>query len=186
MNEIASFYHVKGEVSTTYKVKRKKAFLDVAEMNAAFQRLSQDPKSKQVELSTIYEITVFNNTFLSSLAALGAYFRNNKTSIVPKEFDVYVDKICGNIKIAISILEDTDILHKSTEISIEDAKISYEKAFNELSDKRDFEIEQGEEHSIKTGSQLKETLLVSEQLKWLYKLSENLIESVKKYKKNSL
>lgn len=186
LNEIATFYHVKGEVSTTYKVKRKKAFLDVAEMNAAFQRLSQDPKSKQIELSTIYEITVFNNTFLSSLAALSAYFRNNKTSIVPKEFDVYVDKICGNIKIAIGILEDTEILYKSTEISIEDAKISYEKAFNELSNKRDYEIAQGEEHSIKTGSQLKETLLVSEQLKWLYKLSENLIESVKKYKKNSL
>jgi uncharacterized membrane protein YccC len=183
LKEIALFYHTKGEVSTTYKVIRKKAFLDIAEMNSAFQRLSQDPKSKQLELSTIYEITVFNNTFLSSLTSLGTYFRNNKTSTVPIEFDVFVERICSNIKTAISILEDTEISHKLAETSIEDAENSYEKTFNELSDKRDFEIAQGEEHSAKTGSQLKEILLVSEQLKWLYKLSENLIESVKKYKK---
>ena len=186
LKEIALFYHKKGEVSTTYKVIRKKAFLDIAEMNSAFQRLNQDPKSKQIELATIYEITVFNNTFLSSLTSLGTYFRNNKTSSVPVEFDVYVEKICANINIAISILENTEITHKSTTISIEDAESSYEKAFSELSDKRDFEIAQGEEHSVKTGSQLKEMLLVSEQLKWLNKLSENLIDSVKKYKKNSL
>lgn len=182
MKEIASFYHEKGEVSTTYKVIRKKAFLDIAEMNSAFQRLNQDPKSKQMELSTIYEITVFNNTFLSSLTSLGTYFRNNKTLDVPKEFDVFIEKICSNIKIAISLLEETEIEIKTVEVSIEEAENSYNKAFNKLSDKRDFEIAHGEEHSVKTGGKLKEILLVSEQLKWLNKLSENLIESIRKYK----
>ena len=51
-----------------------------------------------------------------------------------------------------------------------------------LSDKRDEEIALGEEHSAITGSQLKETLLVSEQLKWLNNLSEKLISATKKYK----
>lgn len=186
LKEIALFYHKKGAVSTTYKVARKKAFLDIAELNAAFQRLNQDPKSKQIELSTIYEITVFNNTFLSSLAALGSYIRNNKTFEVPKEFDIFIDKICLHIQTAIHLLEDSEIHPNSLNTSIKEAEISYTNTFNTLSNKRDVEIAQGEEHSEKTGGQLKEVLLVSEQLKWLYKLSENLIESIKRYKKNSL
>lgn len=186
LKEIASFYHEKGEVSTTYKVIRKKAFLDIAEMNSAFQRLNQDPKSKQIELSTIYEITVFNNTFLSSLTALGSYFRNNKTSAAPTEFDIYVENICLNIKTAISILDGTTISPEKTSLSITEAENSYEKAFNKLSDKRDAEIADGMEHSPITGAHLKENLLVSEQLKWLHKLSENLIESIKKYKASNL
>ena len=182
LKEIALFYHQKGRVSTNYKVKRKEAFLNIADLNSAFQRLNQDPKSKQVELSTIYEITVFNNTFLSSLTSLGTYFRNNKTSKASVEFDVYIENICANLKVAIGILEETEKEVNTTKITIEEAEATYDSNFSKLSDKRDSEIAQGEEHSPITGAQLKEALLVAEQLKWLYKLSEKLIVSCKKYK----
>jgi uncharacterized membrane protein YccC len=182
MKEIALFYHQKEKISTNYKVKRKEAFLNIADLNSAFQRLNQDPKSKQVELATIYEITVFNNTFLSSLTSLGTYFRNNKTSKAPMEFDVYISTICSNLKIAIGVLEETEKQANTTEITIEEAEAKYDSNFSILSDKRDNEIAQGEEHSTITGAQLKEALLVFEQLKWLHKLSEKLIVSCKKYK----
>jgi len=182
LKEIALFYHNKGEVSTKYKLCRKEAFLAIGELNAAFQRLNQDPKSKQFELSTIYEITVFNNTFLSSLTSLGTFIRNNKTSAVPVEFDTYVENIYSNLEKVMAILEEKENLLENSKLSIEEAENIYEKAFNKLSNKRDEEIALGEEHSAKTGLQLKETLLVSEQLKWLNNLSEKLISSVKKYK----
>lgn len=185
LKEVASYYHKKGEVSTTYKVVRKEAFLSIADLNAAFQRLNQDPKSKQVEVSTIYEIIVFMNTFLSSLTSLGTYIRNNKTSEVPDEFDVFVNNVCLNIDKAMAVLEDKKHNEIEREDSVQHALDSYEKKFNKLSDKRDFEIAKGEEHSAILGSQLKETLLVSEQLKWLNKLSEKLIMSSEKYKSNS-
>jgi len=185
LKEIASYYHKKGEVSTTYKVVRKEAFLSIAELNAAFQRLNQDPKSKQVEVSTIYEITVFMNTFLSSLTSLGTYIRNNKTSEAPDEFNVFIKNICWNIEKSITVLENKKHVEIEIGHSIQHAVDSYEKKFNNLSDKRDFEIAHGEEHSTVLGSQLKETLLVSEQLKWLNKLSEKLIASSEKYKLNS-
>jgi len=185
LKEIASYYHKKGEVSTTYKVVRKEAFLSIAELNAAFQRLNQDPKSKQVEVSTIYEITVFMNTFLSSLTSLGTYIRNNKTSEAPDEFNVFIKNICWNIEKSITVLENKKHVEIEISHSIQHAVDSYEKKFNNLSDKRDFEIAHGEEHSTVLGSQLKETLLVSEQLKWLNKLSEKLIASSEKYKLNS-
>lgn len=182
LKEIALFYHNKGEVSTKYKLCRKEAFLAIAELNAAFQRLNQDPKSKQLEISTIYEITVFNNTFLSSLTSLGTFFRNNKTSSVPVEFDTYIENIFNNLENVIEILDEKEDRTEISKLSIEEAENIYEEAFNKLSNKRDEEIAMGEEHSVKTGAQLKETLLVSEQVKWLNNLSEKLIYAVKKYK----
>jgi len=181
LKQVAIFYREKGAVSTTYKLSRKAAFLAIGDLNAAFQRMSQDPKSKQVELSTIYEIVVFNNTFLSSLTALGTFIKNNKTSDVPSEFNIYVENICSNLEQAKQIFGKSVDIKSVNSTNVENAKKVYDAYFENLSQKRDQEIAMGEEHSQATGAKLKETLLVSEQLKWLYKLSEKLITSAKKY-----
>jgi uncharacterized membrane protein YccC len=181
LKQVAIFYREKGAVSTTYKLSRKAAFLAIGDLNAAFQRMSQDPKSKQVELSTIYEIVVFNNTFLSSLTALGTFIKNNKTSDVPSEFNIYVENICSNLELASQILEKIENVKTKSPTNVEDAENLYDTFFENLSKKRDQEIAMGEEHSQATGAKLKETFLVSEQLKWLYNLSEKLIASAKKY-----
>jgi uncharacterized membrane protein YccC len=181
LKQVAIFYREKGVVSTTYKLSRKSAFLAIGDLNAAFQRMSQDPKSKQVEFSTIYEIVVFNNTFLSSLTALGTFIKNNKTAEVPAEFNIYVENICSNLEQAKQILGKSVDIKTVNSTNVENAKKVYDAYFENLSQKRDQEIALGEEHSQATGAKLKETLLVSEQLKWLYKLSEKLIASAKKY-----
>ena len=118
LNEIALFYHEKGTVSTKYKLHRKEAFLAIGDLNAAFQRLNQDPKSKQSELSTIYEMTVFNNTFLSSLTSLGTFIRNNKTSEAPLEFDVYIENIGSNLQKSVNILENKKNKYEISNLSI--------------------------------------------------------------------
>lgn len=181
LKQVAVFYHEKGEVTTAYKLARKEAFLNIGDLNAAFQRMSQDPKSKQLERSTIYEIVVFNNTFLSSLTALGTFIKNNKTSKVPAEFNIYVENICSNLEQAKKILKKSEAINVVNSPNIEDAENLYDINFENLSKKRDHEIALGEEHSAITGAKLKETLLISDQLKWLYNLSEKLIASAKKY-----
>ena len=181
LKQIAVFYREKGAVSMAYRLSRKEAFLNIGDLNAAFQRMSQDPKSKQVELSTIYEIVVFNNTFLSSLTALGMFIKNNKTSEVPEEFNIYVENICSNLEMAKQVLEKTKDPKSLSSTNVEAAEKLYDTFFKNLSKKRDQEIALGEEHSATTGARLKETLLISEQLKWLYNLSEKLIASAKKY-----
>jgi len=181
LKQVAVFYREKGEVSMAYKLSRKEAFLNIGNLNAAFQRMSQDPKSKQMELATIYEIVVFNNTFLSSLTALGTFIKNNKTSEVPAEFNIYVDNICSNLELAKQVLEKSADIKMINSTNVDDAENLYDTFFENLSKKRDHEIAFGEEHSMTTRVQLRETLLVSEQLKWLYNLSEKLITSAKKY-----
>ena len=68
---------------------------------------------------------------------------------------------------------------------VEIAQKKYEDYFEHLSNKRDKEIEEGVEISAKMRAQLKETQLVSEQINWLFNLSEKLINAIKLFKSNS-
>ena len=184
LKQIDIYYHKKGEVPTVYKLSRKKAFLAIGNLNAAFQRMNQDPKSKQKEFAVIYELITLNNTFLSSLTALGMFIRHNRTTLVPIHFEVIVSHIIENLKLAIQLLEDKNKLTVVEHSEVEIAQKKYEDYFEHLSNKRDKEIEEGVEISAKMRAQLKETQLVSEQINWLFNLSEKLINAIKIYKSN--
>ena len=183
LKEISALYHTKEEVSTTYKLSRKDAFLSMGNLNAAFQRMNQDPKSKQSEKAIIYDLIVNCNTFLSSSTSLGSFIRNNKTSQVPEEFDVFIKNINVNLKLAIEMLEDKTFIIDENKSIINEASDSYDNFFEKLSIKRDAEIKGGNLGSVKLAVQLKETHLVSEQVKWLFNLSEKLVSSIRNYKK---
>lgn len=181
LQQIALFYHEKGEVSTTYKLSRKEAFLSIGNLNAAFERMNQDPKSKQKDLASIYELIVVNNTFLSSLSSLGTFIRHNKTSEVPIHFDIFIENIVLNLEQSEELLEERVEEHTDPS-NIHKAKDLYENSFENLSNKRDEEIAQGIEFLAETVDQLKETHLVSEQVKWLFNLSEKMVVAIKSYK----
>jgi outer membrane protein assembly factor BamD (BamD/ComL family) len=59
---------------------RKEAFLAISNLNAAFQRLTQDPKSKQKEFQLIYEIVTLNQTMVSAIASIGNFISNHQTT----------------------------------------------------------------------------------------------------------
>ena len=79
------------------------------------------------------------------------------------------------------VLEKSEAVKEVNSTNLKDAENLYDTFFENLSKKRDHEIAFGEEHSMTTRVKLRETLLISEQLKWLYNLSEKLIASAKKY-----
>lgn len=176
--EIDILYHKKGTVSTTFKLARKEAFLQVSNLNTAYQRLIQEPKSKQENLSLIYELVTINNTFLSSLSSLGMFIRANETKEVPEQFKVYVTNISNNLETAIDLLKSESTKIDLSTKEVEKAKKRYDDYFNCLSAKRDKEIAEGKPITEDLKIQLRETKLVSEQVKWLTNLSESLVKKV--------
>ncbi|MCG1035834.1 FUSC family protein [Polaribacter sargassicola] len=180
LKEVDMFYHKKGEIPTTYGLARKEAFLQVGNLNAAYQRLIQEPKSKQQNLSTIYELMTIFNTYLSSLTSLGMYIRTNETSKVPEQFEIYVKYILSNLEKAKNILNNNDSIISLENKELDIATKDYEEYFNDLTTKRDKEIEEGVPITKEMRARLHETQLVSEQIKWLFNLSENLVKNVKK------
>lgn len=177
--QIDKLYHEKGTVSTDYGLARKEVFLQVANLNAAYQRLVQEPKSKQENSATVYELISICNTYLSALSSLGMYIRTNKTDKVPRQFEIYAKHILYNLKKSKEILnlKEPSVCLEKEELFM--ATKNYEEFYQNLSLKRDKEIAKGLPISKEMKAQLHETQLVFEQVKWLFNLSESLVKKVK-------
>ncbi len=168
LEEIIGYYNKKGAVSSEYKVARKKTFLEMSDLNTAFQRMTQEPKSQQKSLDKVYEIVVLNHNFLSSLASLSTYILNNPTTPASENFNKVSSKIIQNLLDAERILKQnisSEIDKNPTdEEDIFEATFGRKKLFSENK-----KTEEDDFHS-----KIEEAHLVREQLKWLLAMSEKM------------
>jgi uncharacterized membrane protein YccC len=173
LKQISILYNEKGEVPTEYRLARKQAFIEIGNLMASFQRMLQEPKSKQSKLPQVYKLTVLNHSLLSSIASLGTYIQSHKTTEASKAFNVVVDKVIANLEFAKNILSNPNPDSETT-TSNED----FDQRLTELKNIRAKELKQiklidEEAYQIK----MQEAQLVIEQLVWLTSLSENIIKT---------
>ncbi|MFD2432742.1 FUSC family membrane protein [Mesonia maritima] len=175
LKAIDNYYHTKGNLPSAYKLKRKEAFLAMGNLSAAFQRMTQEPKSKQKEYKNFYRYTALNHTFLSSLASLGNFIRNHNTTEASVYFETYISNIIYNLSKTIENLSEEKTQKELKHINFEQAEafiIDEEKKLIQLKTK---ELKEGKEkisEALRTNMQ--EIQLISEQLRWLYEVSLNL------------
>ena len=113
LKEISTFYNKKGTISTSYRLARKNAFIEIGNLMASFQRMSQEPKSKQKQLPQVYKLAVLNHSLLSSLASLGTYIQSHKTTSASEAFNRVVATVYKNLDHAIAILKEKDLDFKN-------------------------------------------------------------------------
>ena len=167
LEEIATHYQKKGTMPTSYKLSRKQAFLATGELNAAMQRMSQEPSSQQKNFDTVYELVILNQTFLSALASLSTYIQNHATTEASSHFNSYTKSIVQNLKQAESMLQ-----HSKIDIDLVDHKEAedyMQKRFEELSDSV----------SEYKYVEVQEAQLIKEQLRWLRSISGEIIDRIK-------
>jgi len=165
-----------------YNLARKDAFLAVSNLNASFQRLTQDPKSKQKEFQLIYEIVTINQTMISAIAAIGNFIINHKTTPASENFKQLIHKISGNLQLSSDILERIQIDKNIDAKKNEDAHHKLFDTYKKLSNLRDENIKKGnKELDTETLHQLQEAYLISNHLNWLKTLSESLKKAIEKY-----
>ncbi|MCF4101668.1 FUSC family protein [Gillisia sp. M10.2A] len=179
LQEIIQFYDKKGQVPTSYKIARKEAFLSTGNLSSAFQRMTQEPKSKQKELDNIYELVVLNHSFLSSLASMGTYIQNHPTTEASTHFRTFAHTIDQNLKKAIASLEDNRLLEVQVESNeMQEAASFFDNKYRELinfSESNQQKIKDNQE----VNAELQEAQLIIEQLRWLFSLSQKMIKRIK-------
>ncbi|WP_047546582.1 FUSC family protein [Psychroserpens sp. Hel_I_66] len=176
-------YHNPTEEKLSYNVARKEAFLAISNLNAGFQRLTQDPKSKQKEFQVIYEIVTLNQTMISAIASIGNFVINHKTTPASEEFDVLIKKIGNTLNSAIDCLDFNKGDIKITDHTAEKAQETLLEKYQQLSNLRDENIKQGHtELDTETLHALQEAYLIANQMSWLQSLSENLKKATLKYR----
>jgi uncharacterized membrane protein YccC len=171
----------KNELS--YQLARKEAFLAISNLNAAFQRLTQDPKSKQTEFQLIYEIVTLNQTMISAIASIGNFISNHKTTPASIEFNDLVKKIATTLKVSFDSLDDPQIIKKDVEAPVENAQEKLMSKYQQLSNLRDENIRLGNtELDTETLHGLQEAYLIANHMTWLKSLSENLKKATERYR----
>ncbi|WP_040279056.1 FUSC family protein [Psychroserpens damuponensis] len=165
-----------------YNLARKEAFLAISHLNAAFQRLTQDPKSKQKEFQLIYEIVTLNQTMVSAIASIGSFIINHKTTAVSREFDVLIAKISNTLQLTYGYLDDNSTAEILEELPLEDAQDKLYTKYKDLSNLRDENIKKGHtEIDTETLHGLQEAYLIANHMNWLQSLSEHLKKATRSY-----
>jgi uncharacterized membrane protein (TIGR01666 family) len=174
LKEISVFYNKKGAITTSYRLARKNAFIEIGNLMASFQRMSQEPKSKQKQLPQVYKLAVLNHSLLSSAASLGTYIQSHKTTSASEAFNVVMDTVIKNLDNAIRLLDEDVTLQKNVD------KEELALRFTELKTIRARELKEGnpiDEEAFQL--KMQEAQLVIEQLIWLTNLSENILKTTK-------
>ncbi|HJR99795.1 MAG TPA: FUSC family membrane protein [Flavobacterium sp.] len=173
LKQISILYNEKGEVPTEYRLARKQAFIEIGNLMASFQRMLQEPKSKQTKLAQTYKLTVLNHSLLSSIASLGTYIQSHKTTEASEAFNVVVNKAIENLEFAMKLLNN-----RNTDVKALASNEELNQRLTELKNIRAKELKQiklidEEEYQIK----MQEAQLVIEQLVWITSLSENIVKT---------
>lgn len=172
LKEITLFYNQKGEVTVSYKLSRKQAFIEIGNLMASFQRMKQEPKSKQKNMAKVYKAVVLNHTLLSSAASLGTYVQSHKTTKASKAFNIVAETVIRNLDLAIEILNG-----KQNAVALtNDEKERLDLSFSELKNIRAQELRSDTIDDEDFQLKMEEAQLVIDQLIWLINLSENLVK----------
>lgn len=176
LSEIITFYEKKGKRPTSYKLSRKMAFLEMSNLSAAFQRMTQDPKSKQKNLEKVYELVVLNQTFLSSLASLSTYIQNHPTTEASSRFSTAGMHIDENLE---QLLVNLKQLVENDDMSVTEQNDFFKREFPQ------FTIENPDLPTSvhpKLERQFQEAHLIREQLHWLFSISKKMLKLSKTIK----
>lgn len=177
LNEISLLYNSsRNQTPTSYKLARKNAFIELGNLMASYQRMTQEPKSKQKQQQQIYKLAVLNHTLLSSLASLGTYLQSRKRTQASEAFNVVVKVVTRNLEQAIALLN----MEAQADEVMATANDDLTARFTELKNIRARELREGnitEEEEFQL--RMQEAHLVIEQLVWLKSISERILKASK-------
>ena len=170
LRKITDYYKQKGKPPTSYNIARKQAFLETSNLNSAFQRMVEEPKSKQRETDKIYEIVVLNHSILASLASVSSYIQHHKTADASEEFGIATNLIVQNLEKIILCLKDKQSY--LDEASPETLFVEQLPDFNFL-EMKDFST--SDKEMVRN---FQEAHLVWQQLQWMYSMSGKMLKLI--------
>ncbi|MHC5361452.1 FUSC family protein [Myroides sp. LJL110] len=176
VKEIVVLYNEKGEVTLPYKLARKYAFIEVGNLMASFQRMIQEPKSKQLLKAEIYELAVLNHTFLSIAASIGVYVQSRETTKASQAFNTVTNYIDQNLAIGIDLLEKRKT---SPNLLSQETMDNFQISITYLQNLRQAELKRTCSTQEEFSTLMQESSLVIEQLAWLAQLSEKILKTIK-------
>ncbi len=176
---ISNIYQSKNDYDANYKLIRMNNLLKSSNLNAAFQRMTEEPDSKQENISNYYVAVLINNTFLSAVASLSSYIQYHKTTSASENFKIISNTIIKNLEICMAYLKEKNIIEVKSDHDLNLAFKSLENVYENLIIERNNEIQAGKlVFSVEMKAKLQEGKMIIDQLKWLVNITKNLLETI--------
>mgnify|MGYP001319082829 CR=1 FL=1 len=121
-----------------YKLSRKDAFIEQANLSGGFTRMMNEPKSKQGDIKRIHQMVVLIYTLNSHIVSLGALARNFKQQYTDEDFQSIKEDVVAELNESISMIE-----HKAVNEIKHHAPVELKEELDELVTKRRRELQQG-------------------------------------------
>ena len=167
IKEIETYYQNKNRLPASYRLARKQAFLAMGDLNAAFQRMAQEPGTEKDHLEATFKIVSLNQEFLSGAASLGTFMRSHPTTEASEHFKNYMTAIQQNLAASAG---KKDGVHLQFSEEIRNAERFYEELYKKL-----LQMNKENEGREKKGvrERLEEVQILMDRLKWLLEISES-------------
>jgi len=120
-----------------YKLSRKNAFVSLANLSDAFNRMLSEPKNKQKNVRELHQFVVSSHMLTSHIAAL-AYYANSLHESSPEDYSAYTQIITSKLDNAKAVL-----LHqpRKTDVSsFRESFVALNKKINDLTEQRKEEL----------------------------------------------
>jgi uncharacterized membrane protein YccC len=140
-NGVMDFFETKSKIIQEYKMKRKDAIIDLANLSDNFQRMISDPKNQQKKLENIHQFVNTSHLITAYIASLSQYSKSTKD--YPEiDFESWRRKISAELLRTNLVLEGK----KSQQDIIADSNLHLqpEDSVDELLEKRKKEIFENE------------------------------------------
>lgn len=105
LDKLNIFFNGKAVPLLEYKLARKEMYISTANLSAAFQRMLNEPKSKQLNGKHIYEFMVLNNVLSSNIASLSVGILQPDQRSYPKTLAQQVKRSIHSLKLSLQQLD---------------------------------------------------------------------------------
>ena len=166
IKEVEAFYYNKESLPSSYRLTRKKAFLAMGDLNAAFQRMTQEPKTDKAHLEETFRLVSLNQEFLSATASLGTFIRSNSTTKASAHFKNYMAAIKANLETSGEMKQRGS---EGISEKIKEAAMFYENLYQEL-----LNLERIDREKETVRARIQEVQILMDRLKWLLEVSEGI------------
>jgi uncharacterized membrane protein YccC len=164
-----------------YKYSRKQAYVELANVTDALNRMLAEPRRKQKNPAEFHQFVVLNYMMTSHTATLASYARRGIPIPVDKDYLPVLEAVLLNLKSAELILENNNSPSPLT------AELSSKEGLRKMNDrvtaliiKRKEELEQGIQDSP-TRRQLTLVKSINDQFNFITKISEDLLKVISKW-----
>ena len=104
-NIVAAFFTNESTDITSFKLYRKDAFVALANLSDAFQRMLSEPKDKQLKMEHYHQFVVTSHTLTSYIASLSYYAQRNASKYASDEFLPIIHQINKQFEVAAEVIE---------------------------------------------------------------------------------